>query len=186
MPIPGGPFYTASKHAILGIMRSLHLPLVFAWALSIASSPVWNSRYQYVLSLTILYRYRYRPSSGRWFWRESHSHQYHTSQGPFFMLPWIRILRRTMMVHVWSRTRRLQDDGWSSECPSWPGTYWVTWCEKWHNWQSLLLRVTQRSAHYYCVCQDLWQLLGRQVVVWSIGAAPAKLMWDFIASVAWS
>jgi len=65
MPIPGGPFYTASKHAILGIMRSLHLPLVFASALSIASSPVWNSRYQYVLSLTILYRYRYRPSSGR-------------------------------------------------------------------------------------------------------------------------
>jgi len=27
MAIPGGPLYTASKHAILGIMRSLHFPL---------------------------------------------------------------------------------------------------------------------------------------------------------------
>lgn len=27
MPIPGGPLYTASKHAVLGLMRSLHLPL---------------------------------------------------------------------------------------------------------------------------------------------------------------
>jgi len=26
MLIPGGPFHTASRHAILGIMRSLHFP----------------------------------------------------------------------------------------------------------------------------------------------------------------
>jgi NAD(P)-dependent dehydrogenase (short-subunit alcohol dehydrogenase family) len=27
MPIPGGALYAASKHAVLGLMRSLHLPL---------------------------------------------------------------------------------------------------------------------------------------------------------------
>jgi len=64
MPIPGGPFYAASKHAILGIYEITSSSSCIRVSVMIASSPVWNSRYRYVLSLTILYRYRYRPSSG--------------------------------------------------------------------------------------------------------------------------
>ena len=46
----------------------------------------------------------------------------------------------------------------------------------------ILIRVAQGLAYYYRVCRDLWQLLGKQVVIWSIGAALAKLTWDLIAS----
>lgn len=164
MAIPGGPLYTASKHAILGIMRSLHFPLelqgirigvIHPFFADTAIVPFAAKVVLAGIPLTPVPRI-----AGAIFHAASNPDP-ETNGCAWLLLdngPLFRVKPDEFKQGVYG----MIDDRANGS-----------------------LKVVKGLTHYYRVCKELWRLLGKQVIVLSMGAALAKLMWhkrDLLAS----
>ncbi|KAF9452759.1 NAD(P)-binding protein [Macrolepiota fuliginosa MF-IS2] len=157
MPIPGGPLYTASKHAILGVMRSLHLILelqsirigvIHPFFADTAIVPLPVKVVLAGIPLTPVPRV-----AGAIFYAATDPDP-ETSGCAWLLLddgPVFRVKPDQFKQGVY----QMIDDRANG-----------------------LLKIAKGVTHYYRVSRDLWRLLGKQVVVLGLGAALAKVTWD--------
>ncbi|KXN90975.1 15-hydroxyprostaglandin dehydrogenase [NAD(+)] [Leucoagaricus sp. SymC.cos] len=157
MPIPGGPLYTASKHAILGLMRSLHLPLelqgirIGVVTPFFADTAIVPTPVKIVLAgipLTPVPRV-----AGAIF---------HAATNPD--------------PETNGCTWLLLDDG-PVFCVK-PDEFKQGVYKMIDDRANSAFKVVKGLAYYYLIGKDVWRLLGKQMVVLSMGAAFAKVTWD--------
>lgn len=157
MPIPGGALYTASKHAVLGVMRSLHLPLELQGIRIGVIHPFFADTAIVPLPVKVILAgipLTPVPRVAGAIFHAATNPDPETNGCAWLLLdngPVFRVKPDEFKQGVY----KMIDDRANGA-----------------------LKVAKGVAHYYRIGKELWRLLGKQVVVLSMGAALAKLTWD--------